>query len=221
MKKFLPILFLFLSVTCVSAQQTGSGTGGTGQGTTGGTGTGGTSSGTVSGQANGVVPLGTTATSITQQSHLDDGITTAATITSTEPVQTTGMGYPAITITQFGTNGTSIYNYVITGTDANGFIRSVEGYTNRGNATLSGSNYNVVTIASWSGIVPSGACNVYRVTGLGTTLGKIGTIASCSAGGNIHDTGTAGDATNPPSDTSGALTVQAANIDLPPHNRVY
>lgn len=54
-------------------------------------------SGTVSGQANGVIPLGTTATSITQQSHLDDGVTTASTITSTENIAapayvTTGAG---------------------------------------------------------------------------------------------------------------------------------
>lgn len=173
-------------------------------------------SSSVSGQANGVIPLGTTATTITQQSHMDDGVTTASTITSTEPVQTTGMAYPVVTITQFGSSGTSIYNYVISGTDANGLVRTVEGYTNNGNASLSGSNYNIVTVAAWSGIAPSGSCNVYRVTGSGTTLGKIGTITSCSAGGNIYDTGTAGDTTSPPSDTSGALTVQAANIDLAP-----
>lgn len=47
---------------------------------------GGTGSGTVSGQANGVIPLATAATAITAQSHLDDGNTTASTITSTEPI---------------------------------------------------------------------------------------------------------------------------------------
>lgn len=40
-------------------------------------------SGTVSGQASGVIPLGTTATSITQQSHLSDNGTT---VSSSEPV---------------------------------------------------------------------------------------------------------------------------------------
>lgn len=47
---------------------------------------GGGGSGTVSGQASGVIPLGTSATVIGNQSHLDDGNTTAATITSTEPI---------------------------------------------------------------------------------------------------------------------------------------
>lgn len=47
---------------------------------------GGAGTSAVSGQANGVIPLGTTATTITQQSHLDDGITTAGIITSTEPI---------------------------------------------------------------------------------------------------------------------------------------
>lgn len=48
---------------------------------------GGGGSGTVSGQANGVIPLGTTATSITQQSHLSDNGTT---VSSSEPLAVTG-----------------------------------------------------------------------------------------------------------------------------------
>ena len=43
-------------------------------------------SGTVSGQSNGVIPLGTTSTAIGAQSHIDDGVTMANTITSSEPV---------------------------------------------------------------------------------------------------------------------------------------
>lgn len=50
----------------------------------------GSSSGTISGQANGVIPLGTTATSITQQSHLDDGVTKAGFIASSEPISAVG-----------------------------------------------------------------------------------------------------------------------------------
>ena len=45
---------------------------------------GGGGSGTVSGQANGVIPLATAATVIGAQSHMDDGVTTASTITSSE-----------------------------------------------------------------------------------------------------------------------------------------
>lgn len=58
----------------------GGGVGGGGGGNGGGGG-----SGTVSGQASGVIPLGTSPTVIGNQSHLDDGVTTAKTITSTEP----------------------------------------------------------------------------------------------------------------------------------------
>ena len=47
---------------------------------------GGSGSGTVSGQANGVIPLATGATAISAQSHIDDGLTTPGTITSTEPI---------------------------------------------------------------------------------------------------------------------------------------
>jgi hypothetical protein len=48
-----------------------------------------TGSGTVAGQAAGVIPLGTAATAIGAQSHLDDGNTTVNTITSTEPIVVT------------------------------------------------------------------------------------------------------------------------------------
>lgn len=57
---------------------------------TGGSGGGG--SGTVSGQASGVIPLGTSATVIGSQSHCDDGVTTAATVTCSEPVAAGGAG---------------------------------------------------------------------------------------------------------------------------------
>lgn len=42
--------------------------------------------GSVSGQATGVIPLATGAAAIGAQSHLDDGVTTPATITTTEPI---------------------------------------------------------------------------------------------------------------------------------------
>jgi hypothetical protein len=47
--------------------------------------TGGGGSGTVSGQASGVIPLGTASTAIGAQSHCDDGVTTAGTVTCGEP----------------------------------------------------------------------------------------------------------------------------------------
>lgn len=47
--------------------------------------------GTTSGQANNVIPLASGATAITKQSHLDDGATTAGTITSSEPLSVTAL----------------------------------------------------------------------------------------------------------------------------------
>jgi hypothetical protein len=49
-----------------------------------------TGSGTVSGQSSGKIPLATGATTIGSQSHLDDGVTTANTITSSVNVAVTG-----------------------------------------------------------------------------------------------------------------------------------
>ena len=72
----------------------------------------GSGSGTVSGQASGVIPLGTSATAISNQSHLDDGNTTAGTITSTEPItiagSTHGLTIPAGTAVS-GAAGSVIY----------------------------------------------------------------------------------------------------------------
>jgi len=45
-------------------------------------------SGSVSGQATGVVPLATGATAIGAQSHIDDGVTSAGNVTSSEPIVT-------------------------------------------------------------------------------------------------------------------------------------
>ena len=47
-------------------------------------------SGTVSGQANGVIPLATASTVVGAQSHLDDGVTTPSTITSSEDFTSAG-----------------------------------------------------------------------------------------------------------------------------------
>jgi hypothetical protein len=46
--------------------------------------------GGISGQASGVIPLASTSTTIAAQSHVDDGNTTAGTVTSTEPVTAPG-----------------------------------------------------------------------------------------------------------------------------------
>src|SRR5579864_2806424 len=98
-----------------------------------------------------------------------------------------GISFPSLTITQGGTPGTTQYTYVVLATDALGGTRTISNITLTGNSTLSGSNFNTVTIAAFSGVapylLPVGSCNVYRTFG-GASTGKIGTIASCSAGGS-------------------------------------
>ena len=141
-----------------------------------------------------------------------------------------GMTAPTVTITQGGSAGAAAYAYTIVGTDAYGGTMSASATTATGNATLSGTNYNIVTISAWSStspnILPQGACSVYRTSG-GASTGKIGTVNSCAAGGVLNDTGLAGDSGTAPSNTSGNLTVpgtlavvntvSAANIaQIPP-----
>jgi len=74
-----------------------------------------TGTGTVSGQANGVIPLASSATAITLQSHLDDGVTTAGTITSSEPIAIAGPTH-GITI-QAGTAVAPVSGKVIISSD--------------------------------------------------------------------------------------------------------
>jgi hypothetical protein len=54
-----------------------------------------TGSSAISGQANGVIPLATGAAAIGAQSHMDDGNTTAGTITSSEPLAATSVSTTA------------------------------------------------------------------------------------------------------------------------------
>lgn len=58
-------------------------------------GSGGGGSGTVSGQAAGVIGLATNATTTGAQSHIDDGNTTASTITSSEPINVAATAKPS------------------------------------------------------------------------------------------------------------------------------
>jgi hypothetical protein len=138
------------------------------------------------------------------------GTVTVGTKVLAGAVTVQGMATPQVTITQSGSAGSTKYNYCVTGSDAASNTRSVCSATALGNATLSGSNYNIVTIPAWSSaspyVLPVGSCNVYRTVG-GATVGVIGTIATCASGGNLHDTGLAGDTTTHPADTSGAVAI--------------
>jgi hypothetical protein len=120
-----------------------------------------------------------------------------------------GIAFSDPAISNTGVTGSTTYIYCVVATDIRSLTRSTCFNTQTGNATLTGSNFNTITIGAYSSIfpyiLPIGACNVYRTVG-GATQGKIGTIASCAAGGTLNDTGLAGDATTPPADSSGVIT---------------
>jgi hypothetical protein len=120
-----------------------------------------------------------------------------------------GIAFSDPAISNAGTPGSTLYTYCVVATDVRSLTRTTCFYTLTGNATLTGVNFNTITVPAYSStfpyILPIGSCNVYRTTG-GATQGKIGTIASCASGGSLNDTGLAGDATTPPVDTSGVIT---------------
>lgn len=137
------------------------------------------------------------------------GAFTTLSATNVSGSQASGISSPGVTLTQGGTAGTTPYEYCVVATDANSHTRSLCGATSLGNATLSGTNYNIVTVGAFSSsgsyILPVGSCTVYRTVG-GSAQGSIGTISACSAGGNLHDTGLTATGGSPATDTSGLIT---------------
>lgn len=128
---------------------------------------------------------------------------------------------PTPTITTSGTAGTSTWTYVIVPKDINGQASAAgtAASTTTGNATLTGSNYNVI---SWPLVSGAYSYDVYR-TAKGTspsTLGFIGNVLSTAAtSGNgsafLNDTGLAGNgATAPTVNTTGSETL-AGILTLP------
>ena len=111
-------------------------------------------------------------------------------------------------ITNQGVQGLTTWTYVVVAKDIQGnTISSTSGSTTTGNATLSGTNYNVITISSPS----SGAVSydVYRTTA-GTspnTVGKIGNVVSGGVSGSFpifNDTGIAASG-SVPANTAAAI----------------
>jgi hypothetical protein len=106
----------------------------------------------ISGLTAGVVPLAGSPTTITANSHIDDGVTTAATLTATEPIAITGathgMSIPA------GTAVAGAANTVIYASDAtSGFAEVNE--NNTGLARICTSANSVCTGGGGSAIVAS------------------------------------------------------------------
>lgn len=129
---------------------------------------------------------------------------------------------PTPTITTSGTAGAATWSYVIAPKDINGQASAAgsAGSTTTGNATLSGSNFNV---AAWTIVNGAYSYDVYR-TAVGsspTTTGFIGNVLSTATpSGNgsmfLNDTALAGNGAAPPSvNTTGSASF-AGPVTVPP-----
>lgn len=100
-------------------------------------------------------------------------------------------------ITQGGTGGAASYGYKVAclAGDGTTTAASAEGTTATGNATLDGTNYNIITFTASTG---STTCDVFRTTG-GATQGKIGNTATSP----FNDTGLAASGSAPSANTTG------------------
>lgn len=128
-------------------------------------------SGTVSGQANGIIPLATASSAIGAQSHMDDGVTTAGTITSTEPMAINASSLPSQVALTYdghalapGSGTTSVY-----------------GVDSSGNSSLSESGGTAARICTASNSVCAGGFT-NPMTTLGDTLYQGPSVATRLAG---------------------------------------
>lgn len=108
-----------------------------------------------------------------------------------------GLARPAApSLSTAGTAGTTSYSYVVVAKDTAGDISQASPAATiaTGNATLNGTNYNVVTITAVTGAT---SYDIYRTASGGSpaTLGKIGNTTTTT----FNDTGLAGDGTTAPS----------------------
>lgn len=105
---------------------------------------------------------------------------------------------PALSTT--GTAGTTSYSYVVVAKNTGGDISAASAVATiaTGNATLNGTNYNVLTITAVAGAT---SYDIYRTASGGTpsTTGKVGNTATTT----FNDTGLAGDGTTAPTSPTG------------------
>ena len=156
---------------------------------------------TVSGS--GAVSAGTAGDCVKYAS--DDSVTDAGapcgTVTSTNTG--TSLSNPsAPSVSTAGTAGSTSYSYVAVGLGANGYVNhtaaSPAGSISAGNATLSGTNYNVVVLPS---VTSAASCDLYR--SVGTATQGAGKIWNGVCGSTVNDTGYYADGqTAPVSNTS-------------------
>jgi hypothetical protein len=125
------------------------------------------------------------------------GTSPAISVGSTPYISTT----PATpVITNGGTAGVTSYSYKIAGFDGvvGTTAASSAGSTTTGNATLNGTNFNIITETT----VVGEQYNVYRTVG-GATQGLIGTFTATSTTSVFNDTGLTATGTTPSTNTTG------------------
>lgn len=125
---------------------------------------------------------------------------------------------PAPSISNVGSAGATTYTYGVSSVDASGNNTPLSATTSTttGNASLSGSNYNVISfnnVNTGLQVIGATSFNVYRTAG-GATQGLIGNVA---ATGNtitlsLNDTGLAASGSAPTVDATG--TVQGGIINV-------
>lgn len=127
---------------------------------------------------------------------------------SANQITVSGITLPSFAVTTHGTAGSTTYTYIPVyvlndGSTAQGAPVTIT----TGNATLTGSNYNILTVSGTvygiSGIL------FYRTMG-GATQGKINSLPDLTFIRN--DTGLTGDSTSVPNDTAGLITAKTAVI---------
>lgn len=179
-------------------------------------------SGTVSGQVSGVIPLGTSATAISNVSHLDDGNTTPGTITSTEPLaiagSTHGITIPAGTAVS-GATGSVVYAVDAT----SGFAEVNENNTGlsrictAGNAVcVTGGSVNVngssVSSPNFNNTTPAAGTNgknvTWQVSGSSVSAEVVGD------GVSTHYLDGTGNYTTPAGGGGGGDAVQVASLPI-------
>ncbi len=111
-------------------------------------------------------------------------------------------------ITNGGTAGVTSYSYKIAISDgvAGTTAASAAGSTTTGNATLSGTNFNIITETTVVGNI----YNVYRTVG-GATQGLVGSFTATSTSSVFNDTGLAATGTTPSANTTGGDILAATS----------
>jgi hypothetical protein len=156
-------------------------------------------------------------TTLLDADTLDSQIAVTGQLAVTGGFNIGGLTVPnAPVITQSGTAGTTHYTYAVAAVNNNGgsTLASATTTTTTGNATLTTSNFNIIT---WTNVPGASQYYIYRTASSGSpaTTGWIGIVnQSNTATGTFSDTGKAPNfgATTPTQDNSGQLMANGTAI---------